>query len=129
MIFSSITYVLKLSYDSPCIIILFFQLIVGNVLQVSQSTISRIIFRVSVLIASHVNRYIRIPISEEARVENKRLFKEAGYGDGVIGLPCIDGAIDCTHIRLVHSKFQCIEEIYRNRKGYFFLNVQVCLLK
>ncbi|KYQ49083.1 Putative nuclease HARBI1, partial [Trachymyrmex zeteki] len=94
-----------------------------DVLQVSQSTISRIIFRVSVLIASHVNRYIRMPISEEARVENKRLFKEAGYGDGVIGLPCIDGAIHCTHIRLVHSKFQGIE-IYRNRKGYFSLNVQ-----
>ncbi|KYN05317.1 hypothetical protein ALC62_03753 [Cyphomyrmex costatus] len=42
----------------------------------SQSTISRIIFRVSILIASHINRYIRMPISEEARTENKRLYDE-----------------------------------------------------
>jgi len=99
---------------------------VGDVIQVSQSTISRIIFRVSTLIASHINRYIKMPTSDEARSENKRLFKELGYGPGAIGLPSIDGAIDCTHVRLVHTRFHDIEEIYRNRKGYFSLNVQVC---
>lgn len=67
-----------------------------------------------------------MPVSNDARSENKRLFKEHGYGPGAIGFPCIDGAIDCTHIRLVHTRFQAIDEIFRNRKGYFSLNVQVC---
>lgn len=98
-------------------------------MQISQSTISRIIFRVSTLIASYINRYIKIPISDEARSENKRLFKELGRGPGAIGFPSIDGAIDCTHIRLIHTRFQNIDEIYRNRKGYFSLNVQVCIFQ
>lgn len=68
-----------------------------------------------------------MPSSEEFRSENKRLFKELGYGHGAIGLPSIDGAIDCTHIRLVHTRLQNIDEIFRNRKGYFSLNVQVHL--
>jgi hypothetical protein len=39
-----------------------------------------------------------MPLSEESRLENKRLFKELGRGHGAIGLPSIDGAIDCTHL-------------------------------
>lgn len=100
----------------------------GDVIQVSQSTISRIIFRVSCLIASNINRYIKMPTSNEARNENKRLFKELGRGPGGIGLPSIDGAIDCVHIRLTHTRFYNIDEIYRNRKGYFSLNVQVNII-
>lgn len=97
----------------------------GDMIHISQSTISRIVFRVSCLIASNINRYIKIPVSDEVRTENKRLFKELGRGPGAIGLPSINGAIDCTHIRLTHTRFQNIDEIYRNRKGYFSLNVQV----
>jgi len=97
----------------------------GDVIQISQSTVSRIIFRVSCLIASNIKRYIKIPTSDLARSENRRLFKELGRGPGAIGLPSIDGAIDCTHIRLSHTRFQNIDEIYRNRKGYFSLSVQV----
>jgi len=102
-----------------------FQLVMGDVIQISQSTISRIIFRVSCLIASNINKYIKMPTSDQARSENKRLFRELGYGPGgAIGLPSIDGAIDCSHIRLTHTRFQNLNEIYRNRKGYFSLNVQ-----
>lgn len=100
----------------------------GDVIQISQSSISRIIFRVSCLLASNINRYIKMPTSDEARSENKRLFKELGRGPGGIGLSSIDGAIDCTHIRLTYTNFQNINEIYRNRKGYFSLNVQVCII-
>lgn len=67
-----------------------------------------------------------MPVSDEARSENKHLFKERGYGPRAIGLPCVDGAIDCTHIRLIHTRFAAIDEVFRNRKGYFSLNVQVC---
>jgi len=96
----------------------------GDVIQISQSTVSRIIFRVSCLIANNIKRYIKTT-SDLARSENRSLFKELGCGPRGIGLPSIDGAIDCTHIRLTHTRFQNIDEIYRNRKGYFSLNVQV----
>lgn len=92
-------------------------------IQISQPTISRIIFRVSTLLASYINVYIKIPVSVVTRTENKRLFEELGRGPGAIGFPSIDGAIDCTHIRLTHNRFQGIDEIFRNRKGYFSLNV------
>lgn len=100
------------------------QLVVGDIAHISQSTISRIISHVSILLASNINRYIRIPISNQAKCENKRLFKQLGHGPAAIGLPNIDGAIDCTHMRLVHTKLQNVEKIYRNRKGYFSLNVK-----
>lgn len=69
-----------------------------------------------------------MPVSDEKRAENWRLFKRLGYGPGNIGLPRVDGAIDCTHIRLVNTRLQGISEIFRNRKGYFSLNVQACYL-
>jgi len=89
-----------------------------------QSTISRIIFRVTIILASYLNTYVKFPTNQAVQ-ENRRLFKELGYGHGAIGLPCINGAIDCTHIRLFSNNFQGLGELYRNRKGYFFLNVQV----
>jgi len=51
---------------------------VGDVIQISQLTISRIVFQISALIASYINRYIKMPVSNDARSENKRLFKELG---------------------------------------------------
>lgn len=66
-----------------------------------------------------------MPCTPDTIRENQRLFKDIGRRDGGIGLPGIDGAIDCTHIRLVSTRFHNIEEVYRNRKGYLSLNVQV----
>lgn len=66
-----------------------------------------------------------MPSSVEQINETHNLFKRLGYGNRAIGLPGVDGAIDCTHIRLTQCKFDNIQEIYRNRKGYFSLNVQV----
>ncbi|XP_066590872.1 putative nuclease HARBI1 [Prorops nasuta] len=65
-----------------------------------------------------------MPISDEKKQENRQMFKELGYGSGAICLPGIDGAIDCTHVRLTSSKLQGINEVFRNRKGYLSLNVQ-----
>lgn len=96
-------------------------------MQISQPTVSRIIFHVSCLLASLILDYIRVPRDTEACKENHRLFNDLGKRNGGIGLRGIDGAIDCTHIRLAPSKFQNIGEIFRNRKGYFSLNVQVGL--
>nr|XP_046487995.1 putative nuclease HARBI1 [Neodiprion pinetum] len=101
-----------------------FQLLLGDTHLISQPTISRTVYRVSLLIASLITEYIKFPASRAGQMENYRLFHDLGRGNGGIGLPCVDGAIDCTHIRLTSTRFQNIDEIHRNRKGYFSLNVQ-----
>lgn len=101
------------------------QLLLGDTHLILQPTISRTVYRVSLLIASLITEYIKFPASRAGQMENYRLFHDLGRGNGGIGLPCVDGAIDCTHIRLTSTRFQNIDEIYRNRKGYFSLNVQV----
>lgn len=101
-----------------------FQIVLGDTIALSQPTVSRIIFRVSALLASLIGEIVKMPTTQERRSENNQLFRTLGYGDGEIGLPGIDGAIDCTHVHLVHTKFHGINEMYRNRKGYFSLNVQ-----
>lgn len=60
-----------------------------------------------------------MPSSLDAIQENKRLFKEIGRDNRGIGLPGIEGAIDCTHIRLVGTNFHNVEEIYRNERDIF----------
>ncbi|XP_071580307.1 putative nuclease HARBI1 isoform X2 [Temnothorax nylanderi] len=101
-----------------------FQKVNGDLMELPQPTICRIVFRVTATLATHLNTYVKFPTNQAAIQENRRLFKELGYGYGAIGLPCINGAIDCTHIRLLGNNFGGIAEIYRNRKGYFSLNVQ-----
>lgn len=102
------------------------QQVLGDTIIVSQPTVSRIVFRVSVLLARIFNQYVKMPSTPDAIRENHRMFRDIGRRAGGIGLPGIDGAIDCTHVRLVNTTLQNIEEVYRNRKGYKSLNVQVC---
>ena len=64
-------------------------------------------------------------MTQETRVKKQRLFRNLGMGAGTIGIPGVNGSIDCTHIRLFSTRFQNIDEIYRNRKGYFSLKVQL----
>ena len=94
-------------------------------MQVSQPTVSRIVFRVSKLLASLLTKYIKMPRTQETRMENQGLFRNLGMGAGAIGIPGVNGSIDCTHIRLFSMRFENLDVIYRNRKGYFSLNIQV----
>lgn len=91
----------------------------------SQPTISRIVFRVTVILATYLNTYVKFKTSQATIRENRTLFQQLGYGHGAIGLSNIDGAIDCTYIKLFSTNFGGLGETYRNRKGYFSLNVQV----
>ena len=52
--------------------------VVGDTVQVSQATISRIVFRVSCLLASLMCEYIKFPRNPRAREENHRLFCDLG---------------------------------------------------
>lgn len=92
----------------------------GDIIGIDQSTVCRIVHNISRLIACNRNRYIKFPATfDEIRRSKQRFFDIAGF-------PCVVGAIDCTHVKIVSPGGES-PEIYRNRKGFFSLNVQcVC---
>lgn len=73
-------------------------------------------------------RYIKFPSTVNERVENRTLFRALGRIEGRAGIPGVDGAIDCSHIRIVNTPGQQHREAYRNRKSYFSINVQVTVI-
>jgi len=92
----------------------------GDLINIHKSTVSRIIKRVTVEIAKFRPNFIKMPIStNELRAIQLGFYRMKGF-------PKVIGAIDCTHIR-IQSPNNNIGEKFRNRKGYFSLNVQaVC---
>ncbi len=67
-------------------------------------------------IASLRGQYITFPTGNNARAVNQG-FMQVG------GIPGIVGAIDCTHVP-IQSPGGDTAELFRNRKGYFSINVQ-----
>ncbi|XP_023312753.1 putative nuclease HARBI1 [Anoplophora glabripennis] len=96
-----------------------FQTVMGDVHGISKATVCRCVKKVSEAIASLRESYIEFPQNEELGTVAKKFF-ELGRFPGVIG------ALDCTHIPIL-SPGGNMGEIFRNRKGYFSINVQaVC---
>jgi len=95
-----------------------FQLVVGDTFGVSKATVCRTVHRVTRAIAELRDKYVHFPATAEERRSIMQLF----YGKS--GMPGIVGAIDCTHIA-IQSPGGDDAEIYRNRKGYFSINVQL----
>lgn len=91
-----------------------FQMTVGDTIHLSQPTMSRIIRNVSVAIAVHSRQYIKYP---------EHFGQLAVDFQDIAGFPNVTGAIDCTHVK-IPSPGGDNAETYRNRKGYFSLNVQ-----
>nr|CAH7766112.1 unnamed protein product [Callosobruchus chinensis] len=58
-----------------------------------------------------------MPQNEEEILKEKHAFYERAR------LPKIIGSIDCTHVK-IQSPGGAHAELYRNRKGYFSINVQ-----
>lgn len=97
-----------------------FQTVCGDLHSISQPTVSRIVKRVSVLVANQYPRFVKFPVGQEAII-NRQLFAEIGRGrNGQVGIPGVDGAIDCVHIRLVGTPGRLHPETFRNRKVFFF---------
>ncbi|XP_064643088.1 putative nuclease HARBI1 [Lineus longissimus] len=88
----------------------------GDLVGVHQSSVSRIVNRVSRAIARRRPEFIAFPDADAARDVRRRFYEVAGF-PGVIGL--IDG---------IHVPISCpsIEdaEIFRNRKRIYSINVQ-----
>lgn len=90
----------------------------GDLRKVSQSTVSITVRKVSSLLAQNVQRFIKFPENENTQRENIAKFYR------IARFPSVAGLIDCTHIPIV-SQGGPNGEVFRNRKRYFSLNVQV----
>lgn len=95
-----------------------FQRVCADFMGVSTSSANRIIHRVCNMIAAMHKDFINFPQTDEEIRETKVGFYNYCRFPGVVG------AIDCTHIPIQNPGGETAE-IYRNRKGYHSLNVQV----
>uniref|UniRef100_A0A671MZD7 DDE Tnp4 domain-containing protein n=1 Tax=Sinocyclocheilus anshuiensis TaxID=1608454 RepID=A0A671MZD7_9TELE len=91
-----------------------FQMMDGDLFGVHKSTVSGIVGRVSQAIAALKNQYIRFAPTGET---SAGFYRRAGF-------PGVIGAIDCTHIPIQNPGGEN-GELFRNRKGYCSINVQV----
>ena len=70
-----------------------FQSVIGELFAISQPSMSRIVQRVSKMIASRQRDIITFP-DREGCIVQQRKFRELG------GIPGVIGAIDCTHVKI-----------------------------
>ncbi|XP_060846471.1 LOW QUALITY PROTEIN: putative nuclease HARBI1 [Rhopalosiphum padi] len=92
----------------------------GDILGLSQSSVSRVIREISKLIASTTNikKWIKLPTIQEPQEIKQQFY-------GVAKFPGVIGAIDCTHIPIKSLGGGDNAEIYRNRKGWMSINTQI----
>ena len=94
-----------------------FQEVIGDVSDLDKSTVCRIIHQVSNAIASLSPQIIKLPSAKREQREVMEDFYRISRFPGVIG------ALYCTHVR-IQSPGGENGELFRNRKGYFSMNVQ-----
>ena len=95
-----------------------FQIVVGDTFAVSKSTVCQTVHRVTEAIASLYDRYVKFPSTGDEQRSTMQSFYNRSKMPGIVG------AIDCTHIPII-SPGSHDAEIYRNRKGFFSVNVQL----
>ncbi|KAL1447143.1 hypothetical protein WDU94_015606 [Cyamophila willieti] len=86
----------------------------GDFSGVHKSTACKAIQVVSQAIASLRPQYIQMPNPEQAKTQFYQIAR----------FPKVIGAVDCTHVK-IQSPGGLEPEVYRNRKMYFSINVQV----
>lgn len=96
-----------------------FQEVLADHININKSTVCRIIPKITEKIASRAREFIRMPRAAE-------IATKVGEFYSIVQFPKVTGAIDCTHIK-ISSPGGNNPELYRNRKGWFSINVQaVC---
>jgi len=94
------------------------QLVVGDTFAVSKPTVCRTVQKVTAAIANLRSKYVQFPMTQQERRDIMNMLFTCSDLPGVIG------AIDCTHVP-IQSPGGADAEIYRNRKCYFSINVQL----
>lgn len=94
------------------------QILVGDYAGLHQTTVSRIVKKISTAIAKLRDRFIAFPSNSDKLNDVRRKFYQIALFPGVIG------AIDCTHVQILCPPGPTAE-LFRNRKGFFSINVQV----
>ncbi|KAH9368281.1 hypothetical protein HPB48_008053 [Haemaphysalis longicornis] len=90
----------------------------GDLIKVSQPTVCRTVRKVTELIPSHLfERLVHFP-------EAAALTKVMRDFYNIAQFPGVTGCIDCAHIE-INSPGGDNAEVYRYRKGYFSINMQV----
>ncbi|XP_055839397.1 putative nuclease HARBI1 [Episyrphus balteatus] len=84
---------------------------------ISQPTVANILPAVCDAILRQLDEFIWMPRTNEERLQKATSFARLG------NFPRCIGAIDCTHVRII-SPGGDISEAFRNRHGYFSINVQ-----
>lgn len=93
------------------------QTVVGDLVNVSQPSVSRCIWETTQAVCLRLfPKYVRHPDAQEATSLMTRFHNIGGF-------PGVTGCIDCTHVP-IDSPGGDDAEVYRNRKGYFSINVQ-----
>ena len=93
-----------------------FQQACGDLCDTSQSSASRIIKQVSEAIARLKNQYIKFPTADMLPQIKLEFWR-------ICASPNVVGTIDCTHIKIPCPGDENAE-LFRNRKGFFSVNVQ-----
>lgn len=93
------------------------QITTGDVVRVSQPTVCKILPKVCMAIIAHLRDTVKMPATPEERQQSAAAFYR------IAEFPFTIGAIDCTHVK-INSPGGDMGEVFRNRKGYFSLNVQ-----
>ncbi|XP_047521314.1 putative nuclease HARBI1 [Pieris napi] len=101
-----------------------FQMVCGDLNSISQSSVCLIVNKVSAELSKLLPRFVNFPRN---MTTVKRKFEELGKSNTHHGLNNIIGAIDCTHIKINRPRGITHSEAYRNRKGYFSVNVQAII--
>jgi hypothetical protein len=91
--------------------------LIGDYMHIHKSNICRTIRRVTNQIAQLSRQYIKMPNNNHELMATKQGFFQ------IAGFPRVVGAVDCTHVS-IQSPGGPTAELYRNRKGYFSINVQ-----
>lgn len=92
-------------------------IVIGDFSGVHKTTVSKVVRRVSSAICSLKGQFIYLPEGEDAIIVQQGFFKIASF-------PRVLLALDGTHIRIQNPGGDQAEQ-FRNRKGYFSLNIMV----
>ena len=93
-----------------------FQITIGDLIRVHQTTVCRIIKRVSIAIANKRNKFIIFPQGQNINVAMEAFYNLAQF-------PQVVSAIDCSHVPIANPGGEEAMR-YINRKGFHSLNCQ-----